>query len=366
MAHRIVDNMLAFKGETPWHGLGVAVDPMMTGEQMLVAAKMAWKVERRRLAMRQADGTGLLTDPLAGFRAIVRQDTDEVFQVATDRYHPLQNADIVEFFREYCEAGHATMETVGAIDGGRKVWALARLNGGTATELAGHDELRGYMLLATSHDGSLRTVGKPTQVRVVCWNTLSASLNLTNGKLGKPQDNEFRMKHSRKWNSAVAAEARKVMGLASEQIIETNAVCDKLSRVSIDSKGRLEFVRRLIGGESLLEQVVDNSAPVRANGSGLLDSIVDRHTNQNASAVDSDDLGRLGKALLEAIVNSPGHDLASAENTLWGAVNGVTYHVDHERGRTQDTRLNGAWFGAGDTLKRQAVQVALDMSGVTV
>jgi hypothetical protein len=125
--------------------------------------------------MRDAAGNGLLTSQLAGFRAIVRADTNEVYQVATDKYHPVQNIEIVNFFKEFCEAGHATMETVGGLKGGAIVWALAKLNGGTNVKLQGIDELEGRMLLATSHDGSIRTIGLLTQIRVVCWNASSAN-----------------------------------------------------------------------------------------------------------------------------------------------------------------------------------------------
>lgn len=56
MAHMIENNMMSYKGERPWHGLGVEVAPGTTGDEMLVAAKLDWLVQRRSLAMRTADG----------------------------------------------------------------------------------------------------------------------------------------------------------------------------------------------------------------------------------------------------------------------------------------------------------------------
>lgn len=368
MAHKIQNNMIAFKGETPWHGLGVAVTPEMTGAEMLIAAKMAWRVQRRRLAMRDAQGQGLVVDPLAGYRAIVREDTDEVFQVATAKYHPVQNEHIVEFFREFCEAGHASMETVGAIEGGKKVWALAKLNGGSGTTLQGVDELKGYMLLATSHDGSLLTIGKATQVRVVCWNTLSAALGIGGGNRTQAEEGTFRLKHSAKFTSEQQDKARRVMGMAVEQIAVTNEIADKLSRVSIDQQGREEYVLRLLGGQSLLEQVaVNTDGNHQAIGAGVLEAMLSTSNGiGDTKTSEGDSLGRLGKAILEAIVDSPGSTLVTAKDTLWGAVNGVTYYTDHVRGRSQDTRLSSAWFGQSDRLKRDAVKVAYEMAGVTV
>ena len=188
MAHMILNNEMAFVGEKPWHDEGVECTPELINETrrayncskevaMLIIAKMNWEVQRRALAMRDGMGKGLLTDPLANFRAIVRKDTNEVFQVATDKYFPMQNRQIVEFFQQFCDAGHMTLETLGALQGGRKVWALAKL-ADCGKVIGENDELMGYVLLATSHDGSLQTVAQATQVRVVCWNTLSLALGI--------------------------------------------------------------------------------------------------------------------------------------------------------------------------------------------
>jgi hypothetical protein len=43
--------------------------------------------------------------------------------------------------------------------------------------------------------------------------------------------------------------------------------------------------------------------------------------------------------------------------TGWQYVNSVTEWVDHYRGRSQDTRLNSAWFGDGDNLKTKALEL---------
>jgi phage/plasmid-like protein (TIGR03299 family) len=346
MSHMIENNMLAYKGERPWHGLGVAVDPKMTGKEMLEVAKLAWLVQRRHIAMKSADNK-LLVAPLSNYRAIVRADTDRVFQVATDSYYPVQNAQIVDFFREFCEAGHAVMETVGGLRGGAIVWALAKLNGGTHVKIGGIDELEGYLLLATSHDGSVRTIGKACQNRVVCWNTLMAAFG--------EERPEFRMKHSRKWNEAAASEARSIMGMAVEQIQQTNEIAEQLSHATVDEKGRLEFVYRLIGGQKLLDQVVEyQSKPI-------LEQVVDEMSFDPEKA-----MGRVGKAVLEAILDSPGSELATAKDTLWGCVNGVSYYTDHVRGRNQDNRVEASWFGTGADLKQEAMNVAVQMAGIQV
>jgi hypothetical protein len=94
MAHMIENNMMAYTGAVPWHGLGVKVNEGASGAEMLQAAGMEWKVQRRAIAMRPSNGdkSVMLTSQLDEFRAIVRSDNDKVFQIASDRYQPVQNA----------------------------------------------------------------------------------------------------------------------------------------------------------------------------------------------------------------------------------------------------------------------------------
>jgi phage/plasmid-like protein (TIGR03299 family) len=345
---------------------------------MLEIAGLNWLVQRRALAMRSinADGTvnrdTMLTAELDSYRAIVRADTNQVFQVASDRYHPVQNAEIVDFFREYCEAGHASIETMGGLRNGAVVWALAKLNGGSTATLAGVDELRGYMLLATSHDGSLLTIGKPTQTRVVCWNTLSASLGLHGGKLGKIADKEFRMRHTRKFGPSERENAQKTMGMAIEQVQATNELAAKLSTVKIDGKGRTEFVNRLLGtnaGATIETTIKVAEVDHSAMGKSILDSIIlNTHiaSVQAKSTPETEEFNRVGKAIIDAIVSSPGSNLSTAKDTLWGAVNGVTYYADHAaKTRSDGNRMFSSWFGPNETLKRDAVTIAASMAGIS-
>jgi hypothetical protein len=56
-----------------------------------------------------------------------------------------------------------------------------------------------------------------------------------------------------------------------------------------------------------------------------------------------------------------GYDMAGG-NTAWGWVNAVTQLVDHERGKSDSTRMDSAWFGTGEGLKNRAFAMALDVS----
>jgi phage/plasmid-like protein (TIGR03299 family) len=58
-----------------------------------------------------------------------------------------------------------------------------------------------------------------------------------------------------------------------------------------------------------------------------------------------------------------GSDMASAAGTAWGLVNSVTEYVDHHRrARSDDHRLDAAWFGQGAALKQKAWDEALKLA----
>jgi hypothetical protein len=58
-----------------------------------------------------------------------------------------------------------------------------------------------------------------------------------------------------------------------------------------------------------------------------------------------------------------GSDMASASGTAWGLLNGITEFVDHSRrARSQDYRLDSAWFGQGALIKEKAYVEALKLA----
>jgi hypothetical protein len=55
-----------------------------------------------------------------------------------------------------------------------------------------------------------------------------------------------------------------------------------------------------------------------------------------------------------------GSDLPGVAGTRWAMLNAVTELVDHERGRSNNTRMESAWFGTGAALKARAVDLLAD------
>ena len=365
MAHMIENEMIAWNqanGE-PWHGLGTAVTAGTDAQTMLKLAKLDFKVESMDLELSHLIGQDIV-NPVSRFKAIGRRDTNRIFGVQSNRYKIHQNSDILAVFDEYCKAGHAELDVIGGLRGGAVVWALAKLNGRTKLTLPGNDKVEGYLLMVGSHDGTLPTAAYATQQRAVCNNTLFPAMR--SGRMG------FKMKHSKEWTSNTTKKAQSDMGIAIEAIQEFNEMSESFSRVSLDRKGQIEFISRLMDGKCLLDQVADNTTNQIDVASGfdtdasILDSILSSNpVSYSASAsADSDKLNRVGKSILEAIISSPGSTLESAQNTLWGAINGVSYYTDHLAARTQDTRLYNAYFGTSVDMKQSAIDVAKNMAGI--
>lgn len=330
------------------------VNSSMTTLEMLEKSKLTDRLQKRGLAMPSAiGGPANIVDPLREYRAIVNKRTNRVYQVAKAGYEIHQPEQIIGFMREYAQAGNAEMEHIGSFDDGAVIFALCKL--GSPIAIPGGSQLANYGMIATSHDGSIATSVKPTSVYVVCWNTLMIALRQKHARM-------FSMRHTSKWDAEQAKKARQVLDLSREYNQEFGETAVALSRVTLDDKGRVEYLARLLKGEGLLEQVVANSDTVHMDGAMVLGAAVERHdaTHENMGDV----LGRIGKQVLDLIVNGEGADMVASKGTLWGALNGVTAYVDHVRGRSEDTRGFSAYFGEGEKLKQRALKVAVEMAGV--
>ena len=58
--------------------------------------------------------------------------------------------------------------------------------------------------------------------------------------------------------------------------------------------------------------------------------------------------------------NGRGAELDAAKGSAWGLLSAITEFVDHERrARSQEFRLDSAWFGQGAAVKQRALEQAL-------
>lgn len=152
--------------EKPWHGLGVKVADALSSAEALAASGLDWKVVQKKILTE--DG-----DPAPGFKANVRDSDGKVLGIVSDRYRVVQNGEAFAFTDRLLGEG-VRYETAGSLNGGRRVWVLARM---PREYIMLGDRVSPYMVFSNTHDGSGAIRVAMTPVRVVCSNTLNLALS---------------------------------------------------------------------------------------------------------------------------------------------------------------------------------------------
>lgn len=362
MSHEV--ETMAYANETPWHGLGHKVDDCLSPSEILQAAQLGWTI--RKVPMSAVD-TELGIDLLSNKHHMLVRDNGDLnietvdgetlprfmdLGVCGPDYTPFQNEEVFDFFNKFTKAGQMKMETAGSLKGGQHVWALAKID--SDFELAGGDKVGGYLLLNNPHIWGKAATAMLTPIRVVCNNTLTWALQDGGTK-------SFRMPHMNAFSNYAKA-AEEALGLAGQKMGEFKEAAEFLSTKRMHTDTMHEYLMRVFMPKQHAAIANDN---VQADGTLLnqmaeasgstLDKVI-------AETISNTELTRNAVMAEEAIMTSPGAGMDSARGTFWGGFNGVTYAVDHKIGRDTDTKLEQAWFGKRAALKRNALDIALDMA----
>lgn len=328
MAHALTERSngkveMAYVGATPWHGLGQVLTQGAPLEQWVVDAGMDWRVNRAKVRFATShgqDSSGYLEVP--GQVVLHRSDNLEPLGIVSDKFKVVQPREVIEFFRDLTDDAGFTMETAGTMFGGKRFWALAHI-GQSAVIRNAADMVGGYLLLCTGADGSLATTARLTTVRVVCNNTLSAALT------GKAK-HEVKLSHRSKFDAAVM---KNELGIARDGFTEWAKV---------------------------MRQLADESCSMHRAEQEVFTLMTDK--DWNAATVEEIATARdtAGYKKIMSLFNGEGRgaNMPGVAGTSWGLLNAVTEYVDHHiRARSQDNRLDSAWFGNGDKLKTKALEL---------
>lgn len=338
------------KNGAPWHKLGTGVSDDMTPEEIGKEAQLNWLLEKGNIYNDRGE--------VIPHRYELRRSTDKrPFDIVTDLYKPLQPHRALEFFKKFVEAGRMKMETAGSLEGGRRIFVTAKLNEGFT--LKGGDRVEGYLFLTSPNFAGECAMAKFTGVRIVCWNTHRLALADKGAAVKINHLNEFDEKAQKK--------AQEALGMAIEATHAFGEQAKELSNVKANDQQVLRYIHQLTGGK-VLEAIVEGGDAHAKTGKSVLDAVLgEADFAHQARDVRPEDLGRVGKSILEAITNSPGSDLASAKGTWWGAFNGVTYVADNVstlKSQSLDQRYSSAWFGDKAALKNKAFDLALQYAHV--
>ncbi|ATA57647.1 hypothetical protein CKY39_07845 [Variovorax boronicumulans] len=328
MAHLI--EQMAFVGDTPWHRLGHHLPPKQPLEVWAQQAGMDWTIQETPVRYMASDSTEncgelQILESFSEQKVLYRSDTRAALSVVSSRYQIVQPRAVLEFYRDLTEIGGYEMETAGVLKGGRKVWALART--GKQAVLKGSDTVNGYLLLATSCDGTLATSVTPTTVRVVCNNTLAIALDSTS--------NVIRVPHSTSFD---ADAVKRQLGIAIGQWDEFMYRMKTLAGRKVKAHEARQYIERVLYGLSEPNQPAD--APPMPPRAWAARKVLELYEGKGRGA-----------------------ELAAARGTTWGLLSAMTEFVDHERrARSREYRLDSAWFGQGAALKQRALEHALQLT----
>ena len=268
---------------------------------------------------------------------LVRDSDNTIFGPCGPKFIPTQNEDAFTFFKKFTDAGKMTMETAGSLKDGRQIWGLAKVD--ESFTLPGDDRVLGNLLVSVSHEWGKSNEIRFTPIRVVCNNTLSMAL-------ADRTQPHFKMPHTRAFDADLIKTAEDALGLASNRMKEYKEAAEFLCTKKYNK-------------DTVVSYIADLMQPKLAMQQKLLEQSKTEKTYL-ARATMLDEFQRAPSKVYEALEQQPGANLKSSSGTWWGAMNAVTFVVDHKWGHDRDAAMHNAWFGARASLKTKAMTTALD------
>lgn len=306
MAHQV--ETMAYAGDVPWHGLGKKVPADLSPDQMLKAAELDWEVVKYP-AFANINNSNVNV----GWSALVRSTDNRILDVVTNDWNPIQNSEAFNFFDEYCRAGDMEMHTAGSLKGGQIVWVLAKVK--ESFELFKGDVVESFLLFTNPHRFGQCIDLRFTPIRVVCNNTMTVALETKSDRMVKKN-------HRGVFN---ASEVKEKLGIATDKLAKYKEMAAFLGSKRYTEDNLKKYFTELFPSLSKNEE---------------------------------DKLSRGARLALDTIEVQPGAEFA--RGSWWQAFNTVTYLADHKLGRSNDTRLQSAWFGPNKNLKLKALESAIE------
>ena len=317
--------------EKAWHGLGQIVTDYPTSAEAIKHAGLDYEVIKSPLYTNASN----IIDPtesleirdnevnVPNYFATIRTDNNAVLGVVGKEYHIVQNREAFSFFDAIVGGTDGILyETAGALGNGERIFITAKLpdyirvgNGDDVTEK--------YIFLTTSHDGSGSITAAFTPVRIVCQNTLNASL--------RNMINVVRIRHTSGAKQRLE-NAHKVMGLANEF-------------------------------SNQLEDIFNNWAKVKVADNEVKKMIQfalcpNKETLQHLKAGNDDEISTVFKNTVEDAfayaMTSDSQQMNTTKGTLFGAYNAVTGYYQNVRNyKDSEAKLQSIIMGGTAQLKSQ-------------
>lgn len=257
-------------------------------------------------------------------RAVIRDDTEEMFGVVGREHKLLSNADFFDFADVLLAEADTTWVEAdpvgGALGKGKQPFLCLQL--GDTVSIAGQDPVATSILLSDGKVGNSAFVGAVNPLRLACGNQVRAGLK----RLGL---GSFSIQHSGDL-AAKVAEARKGLAITSAYMQEFAAMADRMAAVDLGLSEFDDFLAELLP---------------------IADDAGDRAKKTNAEQRGTFRLNWLNTTTLT-------DDL---KPTAWGALNVVTEVLDHgaldvrkSKIPAAERRMQTVQFGTGARIRDRA------------
>lgn len=313
-----------------WHALGeVFTKPVTTKEMIRKALLGRWNV--------RVEEIDLPYDCYRKYFAVVRDNPvnkddagkriPEVLGVVGARYNVVQNEELLQFGDDLLEDGR--WETAGSIKNGTVVFASLALDREVILDPTGvADKINTYLLVHTSHDGSVAVQASVTPVRVVCQNTLNMALRGTK--------QTFKVRHTQNVDDKVQI-ARETLGLANKHIDTFEKEAKSLIETKVNAKVFNDIIL------SLYPKPDKDTKGAMTKWENKVDAINTIYTGETNGMI---------------------------AGTAWGALNALTERLDwYRNGRGANADVNAAAAASGFDVATNAhkaliLKTVKDLAGV--
>lgn len=236
-----------------------------------------------------------------GYKAIMREDTQETLSVMKTSYSPLTNSEFIEKTQKLSEISGFEVTGYNDFKGGRKVLSFLKNNRGNVD--IGGNKMEDYMVIGNSHDGSSSFFVGISSVLIRCESQFSRISNL------------MKVRHTKNFDAAMEEAYRYFdyyLNLREKMLTSFN----RFNSAEINGSTQEELVNFVLE--------VEKNKEISTRKQNQIDLL-----NQNI-AREKQDLG----------------------NTLWALFNGVTRYTTHEISPKEQTF--GNMFGTQGKINEKA------------
>ena len=313
MAHNLeIENgevAFALRGAPAWHNLANRIfsqDEEVTTQLMLDEAKLSnWNVRLSPLTEHISEEWNDVSNSHLVLRTNPFNGGTDVLANVGKRYKVVQNEELFAFADAIHDADPSCRwESAGSLRQGKVVFGSVEIPRTMVLDPQGaNDETKLYLIVWTSHDGSVAVQAAVTPVRVVCQNTLNFAM--------RSAKQSFKIRHTQTAEGKIQI-ARETLGLTLGYFDEFEKQAQELFAMEVSDKKFHEIIRAMYPKPD--EDKSKQALTKWENKVTLIDDIY---------------------------FNSPTQ--TTIKGTAWGVVNALTERIDYFR----SARGNGETLMAG-------------------